>query len=137
MIELPGERIVLRTLEREHCRQLWEIYEPETPLPTEPLNPGLSIEGADRWFDDIQAEQGKEQLCCGIFTAENGLVGDIQLANFDWRQRRAELGLSIARRADRGQGYGTDAILTMLRYGFEHLDLHRVTAATAEQNTGA
>lgn len=26
MIELRGEKVVLRTMEREHCRTLWEHY---------------------------------------------------------------------------------------------------------------
>jgi RimJ/RimL family protein N-acetyltransferase len=65
------------------------------------------------------------------------LIGDIQLSNIDWRHRTADIGLSIARRADRGQGYGMDATVTLLRYAFQHLDLHRVSAATASHNTAA
>lgn len=137
MIELRGEKVVLRTLEREHCRQLWERYVPAEPLPTEPLNPGLSVEGADKWFEEMQAKQGREHVYLGIFTPEGELLGDIQLSNIDWRHRTARLGGSIARLEERGQGYGTDAALTLLRYGFEHLALHRVAAATAEYNTAA
>jgi RimJ/RimL family protein N-acetyltransferase len=137
MTELRGERVVLRTLERAHCRDLWERYEPEQPLPTEPLNPGLSVEGADRWFEEMQARQGKDQLYLGIFSPAGDLLGDIQLAQIDWRQRTANLGVGIARRADRRQGYGLDAVRTLLRYAFEELDLHRVTARTVEYNEGA
>jgi RimJ/RimL family protein N-acetyltransferase len=133
MIELCGEHIVLRTLERAHCHELWEAYEPTVPLPTEPLNPGMSIEGADKWFEEIQAKQGKEQVYLGIF-AEDRLVGDIQLANIDWRHRTASLGLGIARQADRRRGLGTDAARALLRYAFDHLDLYRVYAATAAYN---
>lgn len=137
MIELRGGKTVLRTLERQHCRELWENYEPTEPLPSEPLNPGLSIEGADKWFEDMQSRQGREQVYLGVFTQEGELVGDIQLANINWRNRTATTGLSIARQADRGKGYGTDATLILLRFGFEHLGLHRVTAAIAEYNSGA
>jgi RimJ/RimL family protein N-acetyltransferase len=137
MIELRGDKVALKTLEREHCRALWEGYEPAEPLPTEPLNPGLSIEGADRWFEEMQAQQGKTQLYLGVFTPDGKLIGDIQLADIDWRHRTASIGLSIARRADRGQGYGTDATVTLLRYAFQHLDLHRVSAATASHNDAA
>ena len=118
MIELRGEHVVLRTMERAHCRELWEAYEPTTPLPTEPLNPGLSVEGADRWFEEIQAKQGKEQVYLGVFALNDRLVGDIQLANIDWRHRTASIGLGIARQADRGCGMGTDAAQTLLRYAF-------------------
>jgi RimJ/RimL family protein N-acetyltransferase len=137
MIELRGAKVLLRTLEREHCRQLWERYVPVEPLPTEPLNPGLSVEGADQWFEEMQAKQGREHVYLGIFTPDGELLGDVQLSNIDWRFRTAHLGGSIARSEERGQGYGTDAALTLLRYGFDHLDLHRVTAVAAEYNTAA
>jgi RimJ/RimL family protein N-acetyltransferase len=137
MVALQGERVVLRTLERAHCRELWERYEPVQPLPTEPLQPGLSVEGAQAWFEALQAKQGKEQVYLGIFAGQGRLVGDVQLANIDWRHRTAVLGLGIARQADRGQGHGTDAALTMLRFGFVHLDLYRVEAETVEYNVGA
>lgn len=137
MIELRGEQVTLRTLEREDCRELWAAYQPADPLPTEPLNPGLSIEGADQWFEDMQAKQGKEQVYLGVFTHDGKLVGDVQLSKIDWRHRTASVGLSIARRADRGRGYGVDAIVTLLRYAFRHLDLHRVSAATASHNVAA
>jgi RimJ/RimL family protein N-acetyltransferase len=151
MVELRGDKVVLRTLEREHCRVLWEAYEPAEPrgvsrsaqalrphsAPTEPLNVGLSVEGADPWFEDMQAKQGKEQVYLGVFTHDGRLVGDIQLSNIDWRHRTSGIGLGIARRADRGQGFGLDATRTMLRYGFQHLDLHRVSAVTAEHNVAA
>jgi RimJ/RimL family protein N-acetyltransferase len=137
MIELRGEKVVLRALEREHCRELWESYEPEDPLPTEPLNPGLSVEGADEWFEEMQAKQGREQLYLGVFTTEGELLGDVHLASIDWRHRTATAGLGIARRARRRQGYGLDAALTLLRYGFEELDLVRITARIAAYNVGA
>jgi len=137
VIELQGEKVILRALEREHCRQLWQQYEPAEPLPTEPLNPGLSVEGADKWFEEIEAKQGREQIYLGVFTQTGEPVGDIQLAHINWRDRAAAIGLSIARLADRKQGYGTDATMTLLRFGFEHLDLYRVTAAIVEYNRGA
>jgi RimJ/RimL family protein N-acetyltransferase len=137
MIELRGEKVVLRTLEREHCHQLWERYQPAEPLPTEPLNPGLSVEGADKWFEEMQARQGREHVYLGVFTRDGELLGDIQLADINWRDRTANLGGSIACQDERGQGYGTDAARTLLRYGFQHLDLYRVTAVVAEHNAAA
>ena len=137
MIELRGHQTLLRALEREHCRILWEVYEPVQPIPTEPLNPGLSVEGANTWFETIQARQGREQVYLGIFTHAGVLVGDIQLADIDWRNRTASLGLSIARLSDRGKGYGLDATQVIIRYAFEQLDLVRLRAATLEYNQGA
>lgn len=137
MIELRGGTVALRPLERKDCRQLWQNYEPEEPVPTEPLYPGLSVEGADKWFEEIQARQGREQVYLGVFTLEGRLVGDIQLADIEWRHRTASIGLSIARREDRGQGYGLDATRTLLKYGFDELDLWRIQAEIVGHNAGA
>jgi RimJ/RimL family protein N-acetyltransferase len=137
MIELIGSKVSLRTLEREDCRALWVQYEPQQPIPTEPLNPGLSAEGAEKWFDEMQARQGREQVYLGVFTLSGDLIGDIQLANIDWRNRSASLGLGIASQSQRGRGYGADAALVLVRYGFEQLDLCRISASTLEYNVAA
>ena len=133
-IRLAGESIYLDTLEREHCRKLGEAYEPESPLPSQRLNLGISRESADKWFDDVQAKQGKQQLYLGIFRADGDPIGDIQLADIDWINRTATLGAGLARREDRGKGYGTDAAVVLLRYAFRELGLYRVSASTAEYN---
>ncbi len=137
MVELTGEKVILRTLEREHCRQLWEQYKPTEPLPTEAVNVGLSVEGAGKWFEEMQAKQGQKHVYLGIFTPAGDLLGDVQLANINWRDRTATLGCSIAQPSSRGAGYGTDAVRTILRYGFQELGLHRVEGETAEFNTAA
>ena len=126
MIELRGKKVVLRTMEREHCRTLWEHYELEEPIPTEPVRPGHSLEGSEKWFEEIQEQQGKTQVYLGIFSPDGNLLGDIQLSEIDLRNRTASLGAGIARRRDRGKGYCTDAALVILRFGFEHLDLYRI-----------
>jgi hypothetical protein len=66
MIELRGKTVVLRTLEREHCRCLWKESEPLQPLPEQSLRPGFSVEGADKWFEEIQSKQGNELTKMGL-----------------------------------------------------------------------
>ena len=137
MIELRGKTVVLRTLEREHCRHLWKESEPLQPLPEQSLRPGLSVEGADKWFEEIQSKQGNEQFHLGIFSQKGDLFGDIQIANIDWRHRTATIGCGISKACHRGEGYGTDATLTILEFAFDGLDLYRISANTAEYNTAA
>ena len=137
MIELRGSLVTLRVLERDDCRHLWQAYEPVDPRPTEPLHLGLSVEGADTWFAEIQAGQEKDRLHLGIFTLDGRLVGDIQLSNIDWRNRTAELGAGIALAADRKQGYGREATRLLLGYAFDHLDLARGSASVLEYNNAA
>lgn len=137
MVKLEGEKTVLKTLERKHCKKLWKDYEINEELPTQPLEPGKSIENADDWFEEMQEKQGDDQYYLGIFTYEDELIGDIQLANIDWKNRTATLGMCISKKEDRGKGYGTDACETIIRFAFDHLDLYRLSARTIEFNTAA
>ena len=136
MIELKGKLVVLRALEREDCRTLWRSFEHADP-PTEAVRPGLSVEGADAWFDEIQTKQQKEQIYVGIFSADGEVIGDIQLANIDWRHRTASVGFGIARAEHRCKGFGSDALQALVAYGFDHLDLVRLEASTLEHNAPA
>ena len=50
--------------------------------------------------------------------------------------RAAKLGYAVA--ADHwGRGYATDAVQVMVRYAWDVLDLHRITAAIGPQNTAS
>jgi RimJ/RimL family protein N-acetyltransferase len=45
--------------------------------------------------------------------------------------------LGIGDAADRGKGYGSEAIKLLLRYTFEEINLHRLSAAVPEYNLPA
>ncbi len=61
-------------------------------------------------------------------------IGSVNLHAFDREDRRATLGIMIGDKSCWSRGFGTDAILTMLRYGFEELNLNRVDLTCDERN---
>jgi len=61
-----------------------------------------------------------------IETAEGVHIGNVGLHRIDWRNRNAELGIAIGERSYWNQGYGTDAIRTLLSLAFREMNLHRV-----------
>jgi RimJ/RimL family protein N-acetyltransferase len=65
---------------------------------------------------------------------ESRHIGSINLHAFHAEDRRATLGIMIGEKDCWSRGYGTDAILTMLRYGFEELNLNRVDLTCDERN---
>ena len=68
---------------------------------------------------------------------DNCLVGFIRIELMDWNHRTASLQLGIGNAADRGQGFGTQALNLMLHYAFDELNLHRVTLDAFEYNPRA
>jgi len=64
-------------------------------------------------------------------------IGSCGLMDFEPRMRRAELGIAIGHPEFRDKGYGTDAMRTLLRYGFETLNLHRIYLRVFDSNPRA
>ncbi len=53
-------------------------------------------------------------------------IGNLTLRAINWRDRHAELGIVIGEEELWGQGYGSDAMLTLLEIGFHWYNLHRI-----------
>ena len=69
-----------------------------------------------------------------IETLEGRPVGHLGLLQVDPHHKRAELAISIGEKECWSRGYGTDAIRTVLRHGFEDLGLRRVDLHTDADN---
>lgn len=100
---------------------------------------------AARWLYSVAQEQSYVEnatlqtrppdLKLAIDTIEEPRhIGSINLHAFDYEDRRATLGIMIGDKSCWSRGLGTDAILTILRYGFEELNLNRVDLTCDERN---
>lgn len=69
--------------------------------------------------------------------ADDTLIGDIGFKSINWHGSNSEIGMGIGAAAQRGKGYGTDALRVLLRYGFMELNLHRVYLTVNGYNTAA
>jgi RimJ/RimL family protein N-acetyltransferase len=69
--------------------------------------------------------------------AENRLIGLVFLEEITYPHQDAWIALGIGEREFWDQGYGTDAMREALRFGFEELNLHRISLTVFEYNTRA
>jgi RimJ/RimL family protein N-acetyltransferase len=68
---------------------------------------------------------------------DDRLIGFVRLLRLEWTHATSSLQIGIGDRNDRGKGYGTEVLRMLLRYAFDELNLYRLSATTAEYNTGA
>jgi RimJ/RimL family protein N-acetyltransferase len=134
MVKLQGDNIYLAVLERGDCKKLYEDYEYDFDNRTEPLYIGHSVEKSDEWFDEIQKQQGKENVRLGIFLNDGTVIGDVALQSVDNKNRSCSIGMGIAKIENRNKGYGKQAVRLILDYGFNNLGMERITANTLEIN---
>ncbi len=86
-----------------------------------------------KWVEE--AIFGKGDIKLAICDAETDVyIGNIYLNKIDKTHRSAVLGILIGDKGYRGKGYGSEAIHHILRYSFEELGLHRVSALILEDN---
>jgi RimJ/RimL family protein N-acetyltransferase len=127
---LTGERVTLRGVERDDLPRLWEMYndlEVEhrasdgPPVPT----PLATVEARF----DARVPHSPDLVKFVILTNDgeaDDLIGEILLHTIDRYSQSCHLGISLRR--DRwGQGYGQDAITTLLGYAFRKLNFRKVS----------
>jgi len=131
-----GERVRLRAIERGDILTFvrW-LNDPEVqrylgrpPYP-------ISFAAEERWFEERLKDEKNRVFA--IETEEGVHIGNIGLHDLDFKDGNATLGIVIGEREYWHQGYGTDAIRTLLRFAFQELNLHRVSLEVFEFNQRA
>lgn len=85
-----------------------------------------------KWLEQIHANANNQRFA--IETAGQGLIGTVNLININWKDRNAFTGMLLGEKEMRGQGYGTDTIMTIMRYAFDELGLERLDTTIIEYN---
>ena len=80
------------------------------------------------------AQEDPSQVLWVIETPKGRAIGNVSLQQIDPIHLRAWLGIAIGETDSWSRGYGTDAIHSLLRYGFENLDLRRIQLITDVDN---
>jgi len=124
---IVGKKVRLRPIEREDLPRFVEWFsDPEVRRHLLVYLP-FSLAQEERWFEGLQERlQRQEEVLLAIETADGVHIGNVGLYAIDWKNRNAELGIAIGEKACWGQGYGADAIRTLLGLAFREMNLHRV-----------
>jgi diamine N-acetyltransferase len=124
---IVGTKVRLRPIERDDLPRFVEWFgDPEVRRHLAIYLP-FSLAQEERWFENLQGRlERQEDVLLAIETADGVHIGNLGLHGINWKDRSAELGIAIGEKAYWNQGYGTDAIRTLLGLAFRELNLHRV-----------
>jgi RimJ/RimL family protein N-acetyltransferase len=124
---IVGEKVQLRAVERDDLPRFVEWFSDSEVRRYLGMYLPFSLAQEERWFEHLleRIEQQKVVMLT-IETSDGAHIGNISLFDINWKERHAELGITIGDKDFWGQGYGTDAVRTMLRVAFGDMNLHRV-----------
>ena len=96
----------------------------------------FSLAEEEDWFEGMLARPKDEHPFVMEIRQEGNWtpIGNCGFHNIDWRCRSAEVGIFIGEKQLWNQGYGTEAMRMMVRYGFETLNLNRIMLEVYETN---
>jgi RimJ/RimL family protein N-acetyltransferase len=137
-----GEKVRFRRPERADLPRfaVW-LNDPEVRRHLALIYP-MSLLHEEHWLDE-QLKQEPARQAFVIEAARLGgesdwnPVGVIGFHAIDWVSRAAELGLVIGEKSVWNAGLGTDAVRTLVRWGFRELNLNRVFLRVFEDNAAA
>jgi RimJ/RimL family protein N-acetyltransferase len=134
-----GERIRLRGVEKEDLPLFVEwLNDPEVIEGLIFFQP-LSFEDEKRWFEALADRPPAERpLAIEIQEGETWrIIGNCGFHNIAQINRSAEVGIFIGIKSLWNSGYGTETMQLLLKYGFESLNLNRISLVVYDDNLGA
>lgn len=135
MTTLKGKHIYLRALEPEDLEfvhavendeDIWELSNTQTPY-----SKFLIKQYLDNAHKDIFEVK---QLRLVISSYEDVALGMIDLFDFDFKNKRAGVGIVIQEPNNRLKGYGQEALRLLIDYSFSYLNLHQLYCNISEEN---
>ncbi len=94
----------------------------------------FSFETEREWVKNAVKPLDFGNVRFAIETRDGVHIGICGLHRASAENRHAELGIMIGEKEYWGRGFGTDTMLTLLRFAFEQMNLHKVTLGVFEFN---
>lgn len=135
-MNINGKIITLRAIEMDDLELMRDMLnDPEIENLVVGWSFPISKYQQKQWYENNIND--KSNLRFIIETPNDGAVGIVTLTNIDWKNRRATHGIKLANKKDRIKGVGTDAVMAIMRYAFDELQLNRLDGNWFESNVGS
>ncbi len=124
---LEGNLVSLRAMEPEDLEDaLRWVNDREVTLWLTSLRYPTARKDEQKWIDDVPANSFVDGVRLAIETMDGKHIGGINLHRTNPEDRKAGLGIMFGEKDHWSNGYGTDAIQTLLKLVFDEMNLHRV-----------
>lgn len=137
-LELKGEKVDLQKLEPKFTA-LYLQYMGQLDTATRILTTTgqvFSDNDMEGYIERVSADNSRiDFLIFDVSTQQ--LLGEVVLLDIDSRNRSAHIRIAIARQENFGKGYGSEAMLLALQYGFGMQAMHRIELEVLSYNERA
>lgn len=135
---LRGEKVQLTALRQEDADVIAEWYQDTAFLRNYDSSPAYPK--TEKQLATMLEEEQKDNntFLFAVRLLDSGrIIGLLQLDGIAWTHGTSWVSIGIGEEADRGQGYGREAMEIGLRFAFDELNLHRVCLTVFSYNQAA
>jgi RimJ/RimL family protein N-acetyltransferase len=126
---LTGQLVRLAAMNAETDAEAFARWDSDSEYMRQ-LDSGPHLPGRTKKIKEaIEKEQSEDPntITFSVRTlADDRLIGFVAFDGINWQHGETFVAIGIGDPAYRGNGYGTDAMRVVLRYGFMELNLHRI-----------
>lgn len=120
---IRGERVVLRAIERDDLPRYVTWFNDPAVLEYFGRYQPMSLSQEEKWYEEMLQDSSVVNFAVEF---EGEHVGGGGFCRIDGRNSSAEVGLFIGIPDLWDQGLGRDVLQTLVRFGFEQMNLHRI-----------
>ena len=131
---IEGKLVRLRAVEPEDAENAFRWMNDHEVTRNLMARYPFSLESEREWVKGAGKPLDFANARFAVETKDGVHIGHCGLHNASAENRRAELGIMIGEKEYWGRGFGTDAMLTLLRFAFQQMNLHKVTLGVFEFN---
>jgi RimJ/RimL family protein N-acetyltransferase len=137
-----GQRIRLRPVERDDLPRYVKWFSDPDVRGYLSQHLPISQNQEERWYERNLAAGDTQSWAIDAQPADMAVgpwvhIGSCGFDHIEWRHRSGEIGIVIGARDYWGRGYGTDAVQTLVAFGFYTLNLNRVSLRVFADNARA
>jgi diamine N-acetyltransferase len=126
-----GQRVRLRPVEKDDLPRFVKWFSDPDVRTNLALYLPMSLGQEEKWYERNLQASDTQAWAIDAQPADMAVgpwvhIGSCGFHHIEWRNRLAELGISIGARDYWNRGYGTDAVATLVSFGFNTLNLNRV-----------
>jgi UDP-4-amino-4,6-dideoxy-N-acetyl-beta-L-altrosamine N-acetyltransferase len=85
------------------------------------------------WINHIMVDKS-DRAAIFMVVVEGQEIGFVQLSNIDWISKNCYFGIAICESSWRGKGYAKRIMNLLFDYGFNHLNIHKISLEVTSFN---
>ena len=133
-MSISGKKVYLRQMELSDMPAYQEMLNDES-ISANVVGWSFPVSAFEQeaWFKSAVNDSRNRRFSI-VLKETDEVVGMVTLSSIDWHNRSATHGIKLLSSCPKGQGIGTDAVIALMRYAFEEVNLNRLDGSWLDYN---